>query len=475
MTAAAPFHGIRMAVLGLGKSGLVAAEALVEGGAEVMAWDDDAKKRAAAAEAGVPIVDLAAAPLDGVASLVLSPGIPHPWPKPHPIAARARAAGLEIIGDIELLARSRGEARWVGITGTNGKSTTTALLGHVLAAAGREIAVGGNLGTPALSLPPVGKDGLYVLEMSSYQLELTPSVVWDVAILLNVTPDHLDRHGGMEGYIAAKKRIFARQARPRAAVIGIDDPICRALAAELQRDGDRIVIPVSAEAPAPGGVWAEAGWLVDDGAKVLELASAERLPGKHNWQNMAAVWAAAKHLGVAPQRIAAAILTFPGLAHRQELVATEGGVKWINDSKATNADATEKALACYDDIWWIAGGLPKEGGIASLEPYFPRIRHAYLIGAAAAAFARTLDGKVPVTISGTLESAVAAARAAARPGGVVLLSPSCASFDQFANFEARGDAFRELVHLPPRGETREGAASRVQQSPPHLSRAKEGR
>jgi UDP-N-acetylmuramoylalanine--D-glutamate ligase len=465
MIAVFPFEGVKTAVLGLGKSGLVAAKALMKGGALVMAWDDDAKKREAAAADGIPIVDLASADLAEVPTLVLSPGIPHTWPKPHPIVARAKAAGLEVIGDIELLARTQREARWVGITGTNGKSTTTSLLGHVLSVTGRDVAVGGNLGTPALSLDDIGQDGLYVLEMSSYQLELTLSITWDVAILLNITPDHLDRHGGMEGYIAAKRSIFHRQTRPRAAIIGVDDPICRGIWQELARVGDQIVIPVSAEGPVEGGVWAEKGWLVDAGARMLELARAERLPGKHNWQNIASVWAAAKHLGVQPAQIAASILTFPGLAHRQELVDTIGGVKWVNDSKATNADATEKALACYDDIWWIAGGLAKEGGIASLAPYFARIRHAYLIGNAAEEFARVLDGKVPWTMSGTLAQAVAAARAAARPGGVVLLSPACASFDQFANFEARGDAFRELVRSSPQGEAREGAASRVQTAP----------
>lgn len=471
MIAVFPFEGVKTAVLGLGKSGLVAAKALMKGGAEVMAWDDDPKRREAAEAEGVPIVDLMTAPLGEVPSLVLSPGIPHSFPKPHPVVARAKDAGLEIIGDIELLARTQREAGWIGITGTNGKSTTTALLGHILSVTGRDVAVGGNLGTPALSLEELGQDGLYVLEMSSYQLELTVSITWDVAILLNITPDHLDRHGGMEGYIAAKKRIFHRQTRPRAAIVGVDDPICRAIHDELARIDDQVVIPISAEGPAPGGVWAEDGRLFDNGTPVLELARAERLPGKHNWQNIAASWAAAKHLGVQPAQIAAATATFPGLAHRQELVDTIGGVRWINDSKATNADATEKALACYDDIWWIAGGRPKEGGIASLEPYFPRIRHAYLIGEAAADFARALDGKVPWTISGTLANAVAAARAAARPGGVVLLSPACASFDQFANFEARGDAFRDLVRSSPQGEAREGTASRVQQSPPHPSRA----
>jgi UDP-N-acetylmuramoylalanine--D-glutamate ligase len=445
MIAVFPFEGIKTAVLGLGKSGLVAAKALIKGGAEVLAWDDDAKKRETAAAQGIPIVDLGAADLSDVPSLILSPGIPHTWPTPHPTVARAKAAGLEIIGDIELLARTQREAGWVGITGTNGKSTTTALIGHILSVTGRDVAVGGNLGTPALALDDVRAGGLYVLEMSSYQLELTISVTWDVAVLLNITPDHLDRHGGMEGYAAAKKRIFHRQTSPRAAVIGVDDPICREIHDELVRVGDQIVIPISAEGPVKGGVWAEGGFLVDDGVKVLELARAERLPGKHNWQNIAAAWAACKHLGAQPAQIAAAITTFAGLAHRQELVAETGGVKWINDSKATNAEATEKALACYDAIWWIAGGLSKEGGIASLAPYFPRIRHAYLIGKAAEEFARTLEGKVPYTIVGTLDRAVEAARAAAPTGATVLLSPACASWDQFASFEARGDAFRRLV------------------------------
>jgi UDP-N-acetylmuramoylalanine--D-glutamate ligase len=451
------FSGLPVAVLGLGKSGLAAAEGLRRGGAEVWAWDDDAERRAAAERQGFRIADLGAADLAELTSLVLSPGIPHTHPQPHPAVARARAAGIEIIGDIELLARTERIAAYVGITGTNGKSTTTALLGHVLEVTGRDVAVGGNLGTPALALPELGPGGIYVLEMSSYQLELTVSLTFDVAVLLNVSPDHLSRHGGMAGYVAAKKLIFHRQTKPRAAIVGVDDEICRGIHEELARAGDQIVIPVSAERPVPGGVYAEDGWLVDDidgrAVRVLPLDRLERLPGRHNRQNAAAAYAAARHIGVDPHPLVAALQTFPGLAHRQELVATIDGVRCVNDSKGTNADATARALECYDDIYWIAGGVPKEGGIASLERYFPRIRRAFLIGEAAPEFAATLDGKVAHETSGDLAAAVAAAHEAARregrAGAVVLLSPACASFDQFANFEERGATFRRLVEALP--------------------------
>ncbi|HLI19769.1 MAG TPA: UDP-N-acetylmuramoyl-L-alanine--D-glutamate ligase [Stellaceae bacterium] len=442
------FRNQRIAVMGLARSGLAAAEALKRGGAEVLAWDDNAEKRAQAEALGVPLVDLGAADLGGIAALVLSPGIPATFPKPHPVAARARAAGIDIIGDIELLWQSRRGSRFAGITGTNGKSTTTALLGHILAEAGIPIAVGGNLGVPALSLAPLGEDGVYVLEMSSYQLELTKSLAFDVAILLNITPDHLDRHGGMEGYVAAKERIFAAQGARQAAVIGLDDAICQGIAKKLATSGHRL-LPISAEHAAPGGVYIDGTQLIDDTerrhAAVLDLASLARLPGRHNWQNAAASFAAARALGVTAANAARGIASFPGLAHRQELIATIAGVRYVNDSKATNADATAKALVCYDDILWIAGGIAKEGGIASLAPYFPRIRHAFLIGEAAAAFAQTLEGRVPYTLSGDLATALKAARDAAKPGSTVLLSPACASFDQFTDFEARGEAFRRLV------------------------------
>ncbi|MBI3452685.1 MAG: UDP-N-acetylmuramoyl-L-alanine--D-glutamate ligase [Rhodospirillales bacterium] len=448
-----PFSGYPVAVLGLGKSGLVAAQALQKSGAKVQAWDDDDARRRAAGAAGVPVADLAAIDWRDITTLVISPGIPHTHPAPHKVAALAKQHNVEIIGDIELLARAQIDAGYVGVTGTNGKSTTTALLGHVLRGAGRDVQVGGNIGTPALALASLGEGGVYVLEMSSYQLEITISITFDVAILLNVTPDHLDRHGGMDGYVAAKRRIFHRQTRPRAAVIGVDDDICRRIHDDLVRADDQIVIPISAGRRLERGVYVVDGELFDaiDGraTRAIDLRPVATLPGAHNWQNAAAAYAAARVLGVAPDAIAAAMASYPGLPHRQEIVARAGGVAFVNDSKATNADATAKALACYDAIYWIAGGRAKEGGIASLAPFFPRIRRAYLIGEAAAAFAATLDGCVPYTRSGDLARATAAAHADAvredTPGAVVLLSPACASFDQFANFEARGDAFRALA------------------------------
>ena len=446
------FRGEAVAVLGLARSGLVAARALQQGGARVLAWDDAAEKREAAAKAGIPIVDLAAGDFAGVKALVLSPGIPHTHPKPHVLAASARHAGAEIIGDIELLARSCAASRFVGITGTNGKSTTTALIGHILREAGCEVAVGGNLGTPALALAPLGADGIYVLELSSYQLELTESLGCTVAVLLNITPDHLDRHGGMDGYIAAKRRIFGTRQRAKLSVVGIDDEPSRRLAAELAAGGARVV-PISAETRAAGGVYVEQSSLIDDMAgaatRLLDLATLPRLPGRHNWQNAAAAYAATRSLGIAGAEIIAALRSFPGLAHRQELVATIDGVRYVNDSKATNADAAAKALACYDEIYWIAGGIAKAGGIASLAPFFPRIRHAFLIGRATEEFAATLSGRVPFSRCADLAQALAAARVAAKPGSVVLLSPACASFDQFTDFEARGENFRRLVAALP--------------------------
>jgi UDP-N-acetylmuramoylalanine--D-glutamate ligase len=447
------FDGVPVAVLGLGKSGLVAAKALQEAGAEVKAWDDNAKSRAAAEAAGVPVVDLTKANWRDIPTLVISPGIAHTHPAPHPVAKLAKDNNVEIIGDIELLARSQVEAGYVGITGTNGKSTTTALIGHVLYQAGRGVQVGGNIGTPALELQPLPSGGLYVLEMSSYQLEITVSITFDIAVLINISPDHLDRHGGMDGYVAAKRRIFHRQTKPRTAVIGVDDDYCRAIHADLVAKGDQVVIPISSGRAVEGGVYVIDGILYDaiDGKakRVADLRPVPTLPGAHNWQNAAAAYAVARAAAVAPDVIAAALATYPGLAHRQELIATVNGVSFINDSKGTNADATAKALVCYDNIYWIAGGKAKEGGISELAPFFARIRRAYLIGEAANDFAKTLAGKTETVMAGDLATAVARAAADAakdaRAGAVVLLSPACASFDQFANFEARGEAFRKLV------------------------------
>jgi UDP-N-acetylmuramoylalanine--D-glutamate ligase len=453
MVPVAGFAGRRVGVLGLARSGRAAVAALDAGGAEVLIWDDSDKVRAAA---GFPLTDSAG--WRDLAALVLSPGIPTTFPKPHPAVTRARESGIEIIGDLELLYRAQRGARFIGITGTNGKSTTTALIGHILKEAGLPSEIGGNLGTAALSLAALGAGGNYVLEASSYQLELLGSMIFDIAVLLNITPDHLDRHGGMEGYIAAKEHIFDRQDGHSTAVIGVDDDICAAMCERLRR-GARRVVPISVNRAVAGGVYVENGELVDaiDGSPrpVLDLARAERLPGAHNWQNACAAYAVARRSGLKPQVATAAILSFPGLAHRQELVATIDGVRYINDSKATNADASEKALICYRAIYWIAGGLPKAGGIAPLAPYFGRLRHTFLIGNATEEFAATLDGKSPYTRCGDLATALAAADRMARaehvPGAVVLLSPACASFDQFTDFEARGDRFRDLVAALSRG------------------------
>jgi UDP-N-acetylmuramoylalanine--D-glutamate ligase len=433
--------GRPVAVLGLGKSGLNAARALAASGAEVWAWDDDAAKRSA-----VPTTDLYACDWSRPSALVISPGIPHRFPAPHPIAAKAEAVGCPIIGEVELLFRAQPRARYIGITGTNGKSTTTALTGHLLKCAGCNVEIGGNLGTPALALSPLDAEGIYVLEMSSYQLELAPSAHFHAGVLLNITPDHLDRHGGMTGYIAAKERIFQNQAGEDWAVIGIDDEPCRAIHRRL---GGQHVVALAVGHAAAGAISVRERILRNEaGREVLDLGRAPALPGPHNWQNAAAAYAVARALGIPESEIIAGIETYPGLAHRQELIAEREGIRFINDSKATNADATAKALACYDRIYWILGGKPKETGLDGLEAYYPRIRRAYLIGAAAPDFDRCLRAQgVATRLCGTLERAVGAAAADARsdPGAVVLLSPACASFDQFANFEERGERFRMLV------------------------------
>lgn len=463
-----PFAGLPVAVFGLGKSGIAAARALMAGGAEVWGWDDGEDARQRARAAGVPLVDLYLCNWRELTSLVLSPGVPLHHPKPHRIVELARGAGCEVIGDIELLARTQREAAYVGITGTNGKSTTTALIGHIFKLAGRSVQVGGNIGRPALELEPLDADGIYVLEMSSYQLELTVSITFDIAVLLNLTPDHLDRHGDMAGYAAAKRQIFHRQTKPRTAVIGIDDPTCERVWRELKAADEQVVIPISSTRRAEGGVYVQDGTLHDDrGGKntaVADMAAMRTLPGAHNAQNAAAAFAACTAAGVEPSVAVACMRSFPGLAHRQETIAIVDGVAYVNDSKATNADAAARALACYPRVYWIAGGRAKEGGLTAAEPFLGRVRRAFLIGEAAPAFAQFLkDKKIEATVSGDLAAAVAAARAAALAdgaGGVVLLSPACASFDQFANFEARGEAFRALVEGLP-GERSEPEAVSV--------------
>jgi UDP-N-acetylmuramoylalanine--D-glutamate ligase len=461
MIAVRAYAGRSVLVYGLARSGQAALSALLAGGANAVAWDDDASVRRAAQARGLPLADPEHLNWTTLAAVVLAPGIPLTHPVPHAVVKRARAAGVPVIGDVELFVGEIKGRRLAGITGTNGKSTTTALLGHVLAHAGRAVRVGGNIGTAVLDLEPVAAGGTYVVEMSSYQLDLTPSWHADVAVWLNLTPDHLDRHGGMAGYIAAKRKIFANQTAGDVAVIGVDDQPSKALAAELAAAKIARVVPISVGQPV-NGVWVKNGRLMDGRDEVADLTRAPALPGSHNWQNAAAAYAAARALGLTAAQIAAGLSSFPGLAHRMERIAIIDGIEFVNDSKATNADAAAKALACYDNIYWIAGGRAKAGGIAGLADYWPRLRHAYLIGEAAPDFAATLAGRVPVTIAGTLDHAVAAAYAKAwadgRDGATVLLSPACASFDQFRDFEERGDSFRRLVA---------GLAARA----PQLSRA----
>ncbi|MCX8230477.1 MAG: UDP-N-acetylmuramoyl-L-alanine--D-glutamate ligase [Alphaproteobacteria bacterium] len=448
--------GQDFAVLGLGVSGMSAAAALQGAGVHVRLWDDSVERRESAAARGLDPVDLNDADFAAIDALVLSPGIPHGYPHSHPIIDRARDAGCEILCDLELLTRAETNARYVGVTGTNGKSTTTKLIGHVLSQLGIANAIGGNIGAPGLSLPAMGKTGVYVLELSSYQLELLPLAVFDIAVLMNITPDHLDRHGGMHGYMTAKRRIFDGQISKNTAIVGIDDGLSKSIFDDLRTASDATIVSVSTRETCAGGIYLSNGWLIDDredaAVPILELASLETLPGLHNAQNVAAAYAASSvimdsALQADRDAIVAAIRSFPGLAHRQELVGYLKSVRFVNDSKATNAEAASHALAAYDNIIWIAGGIAKDGGIASLDALFNRVDHAFLIGEAADEFAGTLKGRVSTDISGDLETAVAdATRLAGNGPATVLLSPACASFDQFPSFEARGDAFKAAVH-----------------------------
>ncbi|TCZ63164.1 UDP-N-acetylmuramoyl-L-alanine--D-glutamate ligase [Roseicella aquatilis] len=442
-----PFSGERIALVGLGKAGLPAARRLLDWGAEVTCWDDRAESRAAAEAAGLVVANPAEGPFRWDA-LLLSPGIPHLLPHPHPAAAAARAAGRPILSDVEYLyraARAAGSgARFLGITGTNGKSTTTALLHHMLVQGGIRSEVGGNLGPAALSLEVLDAGDVYTLEMSSYTLERIATVQFHAAVMLNLSPDHLDRHGDMAGYAAAKARIFAGQGAGDLAVLGMDDAGTRALRAAVTGR----LVPISGEAPQPGGIWAEAGLLRDEAGVICDLREAPALPGSHNAQNAAAAAAVALDLGLSRAAVAAALRSYPGLPHRQEGVGEIRGVRFVNDSKGTNADSTAKALASYDRVVWIAGGTAKEGGIESLVPFFPRIARALLIGRDAPILAATLAAHgVPYEMAGTLEAAVPRAAEVAFAGAapLVLLSPACASWDQFTGYDQRGERFRALV------------------------------
>ncbi len=450
------FEGKDVAVFGLGRSGISAARALLAGGARVCAWDDNEAARKAAAEAGVPLVDLNRRDWQTFAALVLSPGIPHKHPEPHRIVKMAEMVGVPVIGDMELFARSVADLkpherpRIIGVTGTNGKSTTTALIGHILRSAGKDVRVGGNIGVGVLDLERLHGGAIYVLELSSYQLELAQSLRCDVAVMLNISPDHLGRHGGMDGYVQAKRRIFRNQGPGDWAIIGVDDSRSQVMCTQISAENLRRVVPVSAEYGLGRGVSVLDGRLIDSvmgrAMDALDINQARAMPGRHNHQNAAAAYAACRALDMDPSDILHGIMTFPGLPHRLEMMGEIEGVRFINDSKATNAQAAEQALRAFPDSWWIVGGRPKEEGIDDLEPLFSSIRKAYLIGESTEAFARVLAGKVPFEKCRTLDVAVDTAFADAVAAGekrpVVLFSPACASFDQFRDFEQRGDAFR---------------------------------
>ncbi len=450
------FAGRTLAVLGLGASGLATVEALRAGGARTLGWDDSEAARRRLAALGCEPVDLGRADFSSLDALVLSPGVALTHPEPHWSVRRAHEADIEIIGDTELFARQLAHlgstARIVAITGTNGKSTTVALLGHVLRAAGLDVRVGGNIGRPVLALDPPGDDTVCVIEYSSYQIDLTPGLHAAVAILLNISPDHLDRHGRFEDYARIKARIFDHQVAGDAALLGIDDGEAAKLADRLAGGCARYV-PFSAARPLDAGVYVERGIVKEgrDGAHraIADIGAQRALRGRHNWQNAAAATAAALALGVDAPEISAGLASFPGLIHRMDVVGTAGGVEFVNDSKATNAEAASHALAAFERIFWIAGGQAKAGGIASLNSFFPKIEKVYLIGDAAEDFAATLRGRVEAVMCGTLDRAVREAARDAMGAGhdeaVVLLSPACASFDQFEHFEARGDEFRKLV------------------------------
>ncbi len=430
--------GKRYAVVGMGKTGRATAAALRSSGAKVVTWDDK--------NAGPDETHYDQWAWQGLAGVVMSPGIAWYYPEMHPIATLARQHGVPLIGDIELLYLAQPNAKYIAITGTNGKSTTTTLIAHVLAKNGVKHAVGGNLGTPVMELADVGSDGTYVLELSSYQLDLLHTARFQISVLLNLSPDHIDHHGSMERYIAAKKHIFDRQTKKDVAVIGVDDTLSDALAKEMRALKRQCVIPVSTTGKLASGVHVTGGILTNSFALMehaADLRSIKALQGQHNWQNAAAAYAACFAHGLNHEQIAGAMQSYPGLRHRMQWLGEVGGVQFVNDSKATNADAAEKALMTYDNIYWIAGGVAKDGGIESLRQYFPKVKHAYLIGEAAQQFGITLKG-TPTTVSKTLDAAFAQAVKDAPKGSAIVLAPACASFDQYANFEVRGDAFIAL-------------------------------
>ncbi|WP_336056793.1 UDP-N-acetylmuramoyl-L-alanine--D-glutamate ligase [Nitratireductor sp. CH_MIT9313-5] len=457
MIPASTFKGKTVALFGLGGSGIATALALVSGGARVVAWDDNPESVGKAKAEGIETRDLREFDWQTANALVLAPGVPLTHPRPHWSVDLARAANVPVIGDIELFSLERAQhapdAPLVAITGTNGKSTTTALIAHVLKASGRDSQMGGNIGRAVMTLDEPTPERHYVVECSSYQIDLAPSLKPSAGVLLNLSPDHLDRHGTMENYAAIKERLVAGS---DCAILGVDDDWCRAIADRLETEGRKIV-RISAADTLDNGYYAQGSALFlarnGEARPVISLSGIGSLRGRHNAQNALAALAACAQCGLSHEEIQSGFASFPGLAHRMEQVGRKGNVLFVNDSKATNAEAAAPALSSFDRIYWIVGGLPKQGGIESLRPLFPRVAKAYLVGEAAPAFSATLGEATPYEISGTIEAAVEhATRDAASDGAgevVVLLSPACASFDQFRNFEVRGDAFRKAVLAQP--------------------------
>lgn len=453
------YEGKDVAVFGLGRSGIAAARSLLAGKARVFAWDDNEAARKAASDAGVPLTDLNNRDWQNFAALIVSPGIPVSHPEPHRIIKMARMVGVPVLGDIELFAREvaalkpQDRPRIVGVTGTNGKSTTTALIGHILKSAGMDVRVGGNIGIGVLDLERLHGAAVYVLELSSYQLELVQSLRCNVAVMLNISADHLERHGGMRGYVAAKSRIFRNQSAEDTAIIGVDDARSQTVCTLVSADGVQNVTPISSEYGLGRGVSVLGGWLCESGHghadEPLDIREAKTLPGRHNHQNAAAAFAACRALGLEPAEIVEGLISFAGLPHRLQTVGEISGVRFVNDSKATNAQAAEQALMAYPGAFWIVGGRPKEEGIDALADLLPSVRKAYLIGEATDQFAAAIGDRTDTSKCRTLDVAVQSAFEDARASGleapVILFSPACASFDQFKDYEDRGRAFQALT------------------------------
>ena len=456
MIPALGYEGKKVAVLGLGRSGLSAALSLREGKADPICWDDNPEARAKAEDQGLAVVDLHKQGIfDDVATLIVSPGIPHLYPTPHPVVALAQAAGVSVDNDIGLFFRSFATSEWDGfdiaprviaVTGSNGKSTTSALIHHILTHVGRPAQLAGNIGRGVLDIDPAIDGEVIVLELSSYQTELARALTPDIAIFTNLSPDHLDRHAGLGGYFAAKRRLFA-EGGPDRAIIGVDEPEGQFLAGQLSEGrGDDRVISISSGQKLSGPGWhvfARKGFLSEyrNGRQAgsIDLRGIAGLPGAHNHQNACAAYAACRALGFAPRVIEAAFHSFAGLPHRSQIIAQAGGVTYVNDSKATNVDSAAKALSAFDNIRWICGGLEKDGGLDGLKSATGSVVKAYVIGREAAGFAMQLG--IDTEVCGTMDVAVARAMEQAQSGDTVLLAPAAASFDQYDSFERRGDDF----------------------------------